>query len=121
MRGNMARQQAAGVLENAAVSIGRALGTIAKRVDAWKKDRAQITADINQVIDRAQAMLAEVAQTPTPNAIGTLGEIAHVDTAPRRGRSSGSTRTARPRTGAGRATRAARTGRPPKKARKSPR
>ena len=76
------RQQAANVLETAAVGIGRALGTIARRVDAWKKDRAEITADINQVIARAQEMLDDVARTPTPDAIGSLGEIAHVAPSP---------------------------------------
>jgi hypothetical protein len=66
------------VLEAAAVNIGHALGTIARRVDAWKKDRADITADINQVITRAQEMLDDIGRTPTPDAIGSLGEIAHV-------------------------------------------
>jgi hypothetical protein len=75
------------VLETAAVGIGRALGSIARRVDAWKKDRAAITADINQVISRAQDMLDDIERTPAPETIGHLGEIAHVaPTAPRRSR-----------------------------------
>ena len=69
------------MLETAAVSIGRALGSVARRIDAWKKDRAAITADINQVITRAQAMLEDVERTPPPDAIGSLGEIAHVSPA----------------------------------------
>ena len=67
-----------GVLEAAAARVGHALGRIARRVDAWKREREAITGDINKVITEARAMLQDVGQTPAPETIGSLAEIAHV-------------------------------------------
>jgi hypothetical protein len=48
------------MLNATAETIGSALGQVAARLDAWKKDRAAIAADIQKLAKSAQAMLAEL-------------------------------------------------------------
>lgn len=50
-------------LVNTAESIGAALGQVMGKLDAWKKQRAEIAADIQQVLRSAQTILAELGET----------------------------------------------------------
>lgn len=47
-------------LNTTAENIGAALGHVAARLDAWKKQRAEIAADIHKVLQSAQALLGEI-------------------------------------------------------------
>ena len=54
-----------------AETIGAALGRVAARLDAWKRQRAEIVAELQAIALSAQAMLASVgggrsAATPVP-------------------------------------------------------
>jgi hypothetical protein len=62
-------------MNQAAETIGTALGHVAARLEAWKKERDAIAGDVRQMVTSAQSMLAD------------LGE--RVDTAAARVRRSG--------------------------------
>jgi hypothetical protein len=47
-------------LNTTAESIGAALGHVAARLDAWKRQRAEISADIQQVLRSAHTMLGDL-------------------------------------------------------------
>ncbi len=47
-------------LNTSAENIGAALGHVAARLDAWKKQRAEIASDIHKVLQSAQALLGEI-------------------------------------------------------------
>lgn len=47
-------------LNTTAENIGAALGHVAARLDAWKKQRAEIVGDIHKVLQSAQALLGEI-------------------------------------------------------------
>jgi hypothetical protein len=52
-------------LNSAAEGIGRTLGTLAAKLDRWKKQRAEIAVEIQAVAKSAQIMLAELGSTAT--------------------------------------------------------
>jgi len=65
------------LLNVTAENIGAALGRLASRVDQWKKQRSEIAADIEHVIQEAQSMLKDVSHEPTPTGIASIAEVAH--------------------------------------------
>ncbi len=58
-------------LRQTAEQIGTALGHIAGRVDALKKQRAEIAADIHKLVQSAQAMLNDLGHQADPESSGT--------------------------------------------------
>ena len=55
-------------LDRTAATMGSALGHVAARVDSWKKQRAEIFADIQRLISSAQGLLTDLGGTATPAA-----------------------------------------------------
>ena len=51
-------------LDRTAATMGSALGHVAARVDSWKKQRAEIFAEIQRLINSAQGLLADLGSTP---------------------------------------------------------
>jgi hypothetical protein len=51
-------------LDRTAAGIGSALGRVAAKVDALKRQRTEIAAEIRQVIGAAQRMLSDLGGTP---------------------------------------------------------
>jgi hypothetical protein len=49
-----------------AETIGVALGQIAKRLDAWKQQRAALATDIKALTEAARAMLSDLGHTDVP-------------------------------------------------------
>ena len=47
-------------LNATAESIGSALGRVAAKLDAWKRQRAELAADIQDVLQSAQGMLSDL-------------------------------------------------------------
>lgn len=54
------RSRGSSSLNTTAENIGAALGHVAARLDAWKKQRAEIAADIHKVLRSAEALLGEI-------------------------------------------------------------
>ena len=50
-------------LNRSAASIGRMLGQVAARVDAWKKQRGQIEAEVREVVEAGQRLLAQLGES----------------------------------------------------------
>jgi hypothetical protein len=61
-----------GIPEN----VGAALGRVAAKLDGWLAQRAEIARELNDVINRAQGMLSQIADqgTPWPFAGGRRGK-----------------------------------------------
>jgi hypothetical protein len=57
------RRRRSRVLTSTAEGIGKTLGKVAARLDAWKRERGEIAAQIQAVAKSAQAMLAELGST----------------------------------------------------------
>ena len=53
-------------LNATAETIGFTLGRIAARIDAWKRHRKEIAAEIQGVVNRAQTMLRDIGHEPAP-------------------------------------------------------
>ena len=49
-------------LNTTAEGIGKALGRVASKLDRWKRERAEIAADIQRVLKSAQDMLGDLGQ-----------------------------------------------------------
>jgi hypothetical protein len=47
-------------MNRSAEDIGRALGRVQARLDAWRRQRDEIAAELRQVVSDGQAMLAEL-------------------------------------------------------------
>lgn len=56
----MAKRRRQNAAVDTAEGIGRALGHVAARLDSWKKQRAQIAADLQELMDAGQAMLRDL-------------------------------------------------------------
>ena len=63
----------AATLESTAENLGTALGQVAARLDAWKRDRAAISADIQSLLKAAQVMLGDLGGQTTKRASALLG------------------------------------------------
>ena len=50
-------------LDMTAETLGAALGHVAAKIDAWRKDRTAIAADIQRVLNSANAMLGDLSET----------------------------------------------------------
>ncbi|HWB16992.1 MAG TPA: hypothetical protein VG538_11350 [Vicinamibacterales bacterium] len=50
-------------MNQAAETIGAALGHVAARLDAWKKEREAIAGDVRRMVTSAQSMLADLGET----------------------------------------------------------
>jgi hypothetical protein len=55
-------------LNATAESLGAALGHVAARLDAWKRQRAEIAADISKLLNNAQTMLGDLGEEATSRA-----------------------------------------------------
>ena len=64
----MARRKNNSSLTHTAESLGTALGQVAARLDAWKKQRADIAAEIHQLLDSAKGLLGDLRDTSVPAA-----------------------------------------------------
>jgi hypothetical protein len=49
-------------MNQAAETIGAALGHVAARLDAWKKEREAIAGDVQRMVTSAQGMLADLGE-----------------------------------------------------------
>jgi hypothetical protein len=56
------RRQRRTRLDSAAVSIGAALGTVAKRMESWRQTRDEISAEIRQLVSAGNRMLEELGR-----------------------------------------------------------
>lgn len=59
-------------LNATAESLGSALGHVAARLDAWKRQRAEIAADIQKLLHSAQGMLGDLGDQATKRASAFL-------------------------------------------------
>jgi hypothetical protein len=59
-------------LNAGAETIGTALGRVAAKLDAWKKQRAEIAGDIQKLLRSAQGMLGDLGETAGRNADALL-------------------------------------------------
>jgi hypothetical protein len=50
-------------MNQAAETIGAALGHVAARLDAWKKERDAIAGDVRRMVTSAQSMLSDLGET----------------------------------------------------------
>jgi hypothetical protein len=55
-------------LNATAESLGAALGRVAARLDAWKRQRTEIAADIQKLLHSAQGMLGDLGDKATKRA-----------------------------------------------------
>jgi len=67
----MARRKTSS-LATTAGDLGKALGEVAARLDAWKKQRAAIAADIHKVLHSARRMLGELGDATAGGASAVL-------------------------------------------------
>jgi hypothetical protein len=59
-------------LNATAESLGAALGHVAARLDAWKRQRAEIAADVEKLLRSAQAMLGDLGDAASERASALL-------------------------------------------------
>jgi hypothetical protein len=59
-------------LNATAESLGAALGHVAARLDAWKRQRAEIAADIQKLLHSAQSMLGDLGDVASKRASALL-------------------------------------------------
>lgn|SRR5690606_2783449 len=59
----MARRQTRSNLNTTAESIGQALGRVASKLDRWKRERTEIAAEIQRLMQSAQSMLGDLGDT----------------------------------------------------------
>jgi ElaB/YqjD/DUF883 family membrane-anchored ribosome-binding protein len=71
-------------LNATAESLGAALGHVAARLDAWKRQRAEIAADIQKLLHSAQSMLGDLGDAASHRASALLKT-----TSPKGGRPKG--------------------------------
>ena len=66
----MARRKKHASLTHTAESLGTALGQVAARLDAWKKQRTAIAAEIHQWLDSAKGLLGDLGETAGAAPVG---------------------------------------------------
>jgi hypothetical protein len=62
------RRSASGALRTTAENLGAAFGSVAARLDSWKKQRDELAADIQRLMKSAQGMLGSIGDVE----IGTV-------------------------------------------------
>jgi hypothetical protein len=65
--------------------ISAALEQVATRLELWREQRAEIAAEVRQIIDRAEGILRELGQPGLPNVGGRQPSKAPVATRARQG------------------------------------
>jgi len=76
----MAKSQRAQTrLNTSAASIGTGLGAIAARVDAWRKQREAIAAELKAYVAHSHTLLAELGHTADLAVTRVIKEATHVD------------------------------------------
>jgi hypothetical protein len=70
----MARRKKNGPLTATAQGLGAALGQVAARLDAWKQQRDEITADLNRIVRGGLSMLRELGTAAAPSAPARKGK-----------------------------------------------